>query len=303
MSKREIRKNLRDSLGFTGESVTIPQFESNARQLWTIDDAKSRISHQIRGMIKNTLIKKSPRYDELLALMRDRDADKKEVAKQINDALEELGFTEADITELRDVELATNITYQALDIAKCEAEKMLLKSLEEMNIWNHYLKNVRGIGILTASKLLYEINGITRFNKPSKLVKYCGLAVNGDGVQRQRKGQVTDYKPSLKALLLGVIGDNFIKSNSQYRVVYDERRKHTKENRPEWGVHPNGKKKEYLAHYHADASRVMVKRFLVEFWKAGWLAEGLEVPSKPYPVAILGHDEEPDIVPYELDEE
>jgi len=91
---------------------------------------------------------------------------------------------------------------------------------------------------------------------------------------------------------------NFLKAKSQYRAVYDERKTKTMETRPEWGVHPHGKNKVYMAHYHADAQRVMAKRFVIEFWKAWWQATGQEPPTKPYAVRILGHDEEADVVPY-----
>ena len=300
MLKNEFRKEIRKTLkGSVTPIDSIPPFESNARQLWVIDDTTGRIAHQVRASIRNRIIKKSDNYQEILALMRDKEADKKETAKLIDKAIKDLGYTEVMITALRDEELATNYTYQALTIAKVEAEKLLKISLENMPIWNNYLEKVTGVGVLTASKLLYEVGDVTRFSQPSKLTKYCGLAVDPDGSpQRQHRGQTCDYKPSLKALLLGVIGDNFIKSCSEYRRIYDERRKYTSKYRPEWGVHPHGKKKEYLAHYHADATRCMVKRFLIEFWKAGWYASDLEPPTKPYAVNILGHDEEPDIVPY-----
>ena len=299
-TKRIERMNLREALrgGSIGEMMLLEDFEPCAQRLWILDDVKTRISHQVRAHAQNKILSDSSMYPEILDMMRDKDSDREEIAKMIKLALKEEGYEESDITDLRDRELALNQTYQLMDIVKTETEKTLLGILMNRNIWTKYLQQVRGISVLTASKLLYMVGDITRFSQPSKLVKYSGLAVVDGEADRLKKGVEASYKPDLKALLLGVIGDNFIKSNSQYRKVYDERRKYTKQHRPEWGVHPSGKKKEYLAHYHADAKRVMVKRFLVEFWKAGWQAEGLEVPTKPYPVAILGHDEEPDVVPY-----
>jgi hypothetical protein len=240
----------------------------------------------------------SPNYIEILEMQRDKSSDREEIAKLIKEALKGLGYSEQDITDSRDRTLNRTPVYQMMDVAKQETEKQLLRILMKKNIWTRYLQKVRGISILTASKLLYYVGDITRFSQPSKLMKYSGLAVVNGRADRLRRGEEANYKPELKALLLGVIGPNFLKNKSQYRRVYDERRKHTEANRPEWGIHPSGKKKKYLAHYHADAQRVMVKRFVIEFWKAGWFAEGFDPPTEPYAVRILGHDLEADIVSY-----
>ena len=298
--KNQIRRDLRAALmnDQIGELMVLEGFEPCAQRLWILDDVKTRISHQKRAEIQNTILAGTDEYPEILGMMRDKQTDREKIAARIKSALKGAGYTENDITAERDRSLAVNQTYQLMDIAKQATEKTLLGILLQQNIWTKYLQKVRGVNVLTASKLLYMVGDITRFIQPSKLVKYSGLAVIDGKSDRLKRGEEATYKPELKALLLGVIGDNLIRSNSQYRRVYDERRAYTKVHRPEWGVHPHSKTKEYNAYYHADAKRVMVKRFVVEFWKAGWLAAGLEVPTKPYPVAILGHDEEPDIVPY-----
>ena len=298
--KHQIRKDLRDALlgGQIGELMVQEDFETCAQRLWILDDVKTRISHQVRAKIQNDLLSESPDYPEILEMQRDKDSDREEIAKRIKKALKDTGHENSDITDLRDRALAANQTYQLMDIVKQVTEKTLLGILMKRNIWTKYLQNVRGISVLTASKLLYMVGDITRFSQPSKLVKYSGLAVIDGEPDRLKKGEEATYKPDLKALLLGVVGDNFLRADSQYRRIYDERKSYTSKHRPDWGTNPKTKKTEYKAHYHADAQRVMVKRFVVEFWKSGWRAEGLEAPTKPYPVAILGHDEEPDIVPY-----
>ena len=298
--KNQIRRDLRSALmgDQIGELMVQEDFEPCAQRLWVLDDIKTRISHQTRAHVQNSILAESPMYPEILLMQRDKSCDREEIAKMIKAALKVEGYEDKDITEERDRALAVNQTYQLMDVAKQVTEKTLLGILLKRNIWTKFLQQVKGVSVLTASKLLYMVGDVTRFSQPSKLVKYCGLAVENGEVDRLRKGEEANYKPELKALLLGVIGDNLLRSNSQYRCVYDARREYTKVHRPGWGVHPSKKGKEYKAHYHADANRVMVKRFLLEFWKAGWLAEGLEVPTKPYPVAILGHDEEPDIVAY-----
>ena len=297
--KRQYRKDIRNSLGETlGELMVNPEFEPFAQQLFILDDVKTRISHQVRARAQNLLLEESPMYPDILEMMRDKDSDREEIAKLIKQALKAEGYEESDITEMRDRSLSFHPTYQLMDVAKGATEKALLSVLMTKNIWMRYLQKVTGISVLTASKLLYYVGDVTRFSQPSKLLKYCGLAVVDGKADRLRKGVEANYKPELKALLLGVIGPNFLRAKSQYRRVYDERKAYTEEHRPEWGVNPKTKKPNYKAHYHADAQRVMVKRFVVEFWKASWLAEGMEPPTEPYAVRILGHDLEPDIVSY-----
>jgi len=294
------RRELRNALGVTlGELMTGSDFETLTRDLWTIDDTKNRIGHQVRAKVQNDLLRRSPYWDEIRALQRDKEADRTETASLIKKALKELGYDADEITKQRDLALAQHSTYQLFDIMKNEVAKSLTGELIKMPIWTGYLQNVVGISTLTASKLLYLVKDVTRFSNPSKLMKYAGLAVVDGAPDRLKRGVEAHYSPELKSLLLGVVGDNFIKSNSQYRKVYDERKAYTAQNRPEWGVNPKTKKENYKAHYHADARRVMVKRFVVEFWKAGWLAAGLEPPTEPYAVRILGHDLEPDVVAYE----
>lgn len=297
--KRTTRKELRASLGETlGELMVSADFDSLTQQLWVLEDVSTRIGHQVRSRIQKGIIQKSPKYPELLVKMRDKDSDREDIAKEIKVLLKEANYEEDDITVERDRQLALTPVYQLMSVAKGETEKALLGLLLKNPLWCGYLQKVRGVSVLTASKLMYLTGDVTRFIQPSKLVKYCGLATGENGVDKLRRGEEAHYKPELKALVLGVIAPNLLKSGSQYRVVYDERRKRTEQSHADWGTNPKTKKEGYKAHYHADAQRVMAKRFVVEYWKAGWLAVGKDVPTKPYPVAILGHDEEPDIVPY-----
>ncbi len=307
--KRSQRRELRNALGVTlGELMIGADFETLTRDLWTIDDTKNRIGHQVRARVQKKLLRRSPYWDEIKALQRDKEADRKKTAKLIKKALKEMGYDEDEISKQRDLALAQHSTYQLLDIMKNEIAKALTGELIKMPLWTGYLQKVVGISTLTASKLIYLVKDVTRFSQPSKLLKYAGLAVIDGVPDRPKRGEELHYDPKLKALLLGVIGDNFIKSGSQYRTAewcdqsYDGRRRKTARTRPEWGLHPTTGKPGYKGHYHNDARRIMVKRFVTEFWKAGYLATGQEPPTKPYAVRILGHDEEPDIVPYEARE-
>ena len=304
--KKQWRKELSSALGDTlGEMIIESEFDPLAQQLFVLDDVKTRIGHQTRARAQNALLGESKYYPEILKMQQDKEVDRKVIARLIKKALEEAGYDNDAITELRDKVLSTHGTYQLMDVSKRETEKALLGILLHKNIWTKYLQQVKGISVLTATKLLYLIGDITRFSQPSKLMKYCGLAVVNGESDRLRSGQEASYKPELKSLLLGIIGDNFIKSNSQYRSVYDERARKTKITHPEWWhMDEEGNKlktpNKHPKHGYRDGVRVMVKRFVIEFWKAGWLAEGFVPPTEPYAVRILGHDLEPDIVPYNI---
>jgi len=307
--KRAWRAELKGSLEETlGEMIVNPEFIPLAQQLFVLDDVKTRIGHQVRANAQNTLIGNSEHYPEILRLQRDKEVDRKIPARLIKKALKEAGYDNDAITELRDKGLAVHGTYQLMDVTKRATEKALLGLLLKKNIWAKYLQQVDGISVLTASKLLYLIGDITRFSQPSKLIKYSGLAVNEEGLtQRKVSGQTCNYKPELKALLLGVIGGNFMRAGSQYRCVYDERAEKTQKTRPLWwNIDENGDKLKgknmHPKHGYKDSVRVMVKRFLHEYWDSAWLLTGVMPPSKPYAVTILGHDMAPKIVPVNSDE-
>ena len=296
--RRGLRKELKEALGITlGELMIDSDFDSNARELFVIDDTKNRLAHQVRSRITNDLLRKSTHWDKICEMRRDKTEDRQKTARLIKKALKELGYSESKITKQRDMALAQRPIYQLLVVAKSETEKILEGELEKMPLWTQFLKHTAGISVLTASKLKVMMGDITRFPQPGKLMKYCGLAVVDGKADRLKRGEEANYKPELKALLLGVLGDNLIKQKSKYRQVYDERRKHTLKNRPKWGIHPTTKKPGYKAHYHKDASRVMVKRFISELWEAAYIVNKIKPPSKPYVVAIEGHDMEPRIVP------
>jgi len=153
------RKELRSALGITlGELMVGADFKTLTRDLWTIDDTKTRIAHQVRSQVQNRLLRKSPLWDEIQTMRRDKSADRKETAQLIKKALKALGYDEAELTKQRDLALSQYPTYQLFDIMKNEIAKALTGELIQMPIWTGYLQHVVGISTLTASKLLYLVN-------------------------------------------------------------------------------------------------------------------------------------------------
>lgn len=168
--------------------------------------------------------------------------------------------------------------------------------LNEVPIYTEFLSGVRGIGPALAGVIISEID-ITRSKYPSSIWKYAGLDVAQDGAGRSRKSEhlatVTytgrdgeehqrrglTFNPFLKTKLIGVLGTSFLRLGGDYRIIYDNY-KHRLENNP---VHQEKSK----AQRHNMAIRYMIKRFLVDLYKAWRPLEGLEVHPE-YSEAKLG---------------
>ena len=167
--------------------------------------------------------------------------------------------------------------------------------LEEQELYTEFLKPIKGIGKAMAGIVMTEID-ITQAEYPSSLWKYAGLDVvevkdektgeiRHEG-RSKRKAHLIDreyidaagevklkksitYNPTLKTKLLGVMAPCMLKANSQYKVYYDNY-KHRIENDPRHA-------KKTKMHRHKMALRYMIKRFLVDLYKAWRAMEGLPV--------------------------
>lgn len=151
----------------------------------------------------------------------------------------------------------------------------------------NWCMSVRGLNTKVIGKLIGTIGTIERFSNPSKLLTYCGI---GDPETcKMKKGIQANYRPEMKALILGVMSDNFVMQRGQYRKIYDERKAFTQIKRPDWTP----------LHIERDAKRVMMKRFMMELWDAWYRSLGKEPPAQPYGVEIQGHHREKQIMEYE----
>lgn len=93
------------------------------------------------------------------------------------------------------------------------------------------------------------------------------------------EGQKAPYSKQAKWLAFNV-AQSFIKSGSPFKAVYDEAKVRY--------LAKYGTKGGQRDHAHKSAMRVMVKRFLVEFWKIGRAEAGLPV-DEPYIFGPGGH--------------
>lgn len=168
--------------------------------------------------------------------------------------------------------------------------KQLAKVVEAFPIWTDWMEGVRGCGPTMAAVIISHLD-IHRARYPSSVWRYAGLDVTPEGRGRSRRkaemgtttytdpktGEVKEkktlgYNPFLKTKLMGVLADSMIKSNSQYRVVYDARKVRTQGYN---AVDPERFKTP--AHRHMDAKRHMIKVFLADLYAVWRGMEGLEV--------------------------
>lgn len=225
--------------------------------------------------------------------------------------------TEVETTELTDKDKAfldkAGDGLKGVERATLNEIKRLLKN---QPIWTTYLKETRGIGPTLAGVLVAFIN-IENARTVSSLWKWCGLAVVDGAADRRRKGQKASFNPWLKSKMIKVLAESFIKTNSPWRKIYDDRkhrRRHqlvdpcmacqgtgkvtfvTEYDAAESGgedtvAKKNGKPKVCTncegrgkgpwgksdAHRDLDAKRYMVKMFLADLWNHWRTLEGLSI--------------------------
>lgn len=187
--------------------------------------------------------------------------------------------------------------------------------LRQQPIWTEFLENVKGVGPAIAAVLISEID-IHRAKYPSSLWKLAGLDVAEDGRGRSRREehlvarpytakdgkekerQGITFNPWLKTKLIGVLASAFLKAgDNPYSRIYREYKVRL-ENHVIYGIaneesriahfKAEGKKYSPKAHRHNMAMRYMIKRFLVDLYRAWRKLEGLEVAME-YSEAKLGY--------------
>jgi hypothetical protein len=278
-------------------------FKQNVRNLKAVQQTRIKIGNGIYGSTIERLLANSPALQTIIAMRRDRTADKKKTARLIKKALNDMNFTDDQITvEFKNAKKADPFFGDLMKMERRAEKDILQPDLDKLAIYNGYLKNVKGLGALTSAQLIAIVGDITRFKNPSSLCHYCGVGDPNDS--KLQHGKQATWNPKAKSLLLGTIGDNFLKQNSQYRVIYDQRTAQTKQTHPEWWhLNPDGTKATgknmHPKHGYRDGIRVMVKRFLKEFFVASYQAQGLEPPADPWILLQPNHHRDPQIVAYQ----
>lgn len=318
--KSVIRKEIKTELfkNVSKSPLTLEEFKMYVNQLYYIDDIQTLFKNQRRASVSNNIIKDDISYPEIQRLRRienSSEGDKVKIAKLIKEALvRQLNARfEAQGDETRvDVKNVEDYVYdiasrkydedksaQVFEMFEVDRLKDVETYLKTIPVYA-WCKEVKGLGTKLTAKLLAGIGDIRRFPNPASLWSYCGV---GDPAKSKRKkGEQLNFSPKMRSTLYN-LSESFIKSGSQYRVIYDKRKAKTLITHPEWhNLMPDGSentgKNMHPKHAHSDAARAMIKRFLAELFSAWYQSLGLEPPSKPYGVEIQGHHEDPMIVPF-----
>ena len=197
-----------------------------------------------------------------------------------------------------------------------EAEKALKKRglllLGEFKIWTDYLEKIKAVGDIAAGWIIGEFD-IFKADTPSKLWQFSGMN-SGDvrgkkmvGTGKNQRITVTDkmirgdkltagflapFNKKLRAALLGVMGDGFIKAQNEYAFTYYYPKKNALEHSENTVM---GGKKAWKdvskGHRHRAAIRYMVKMFLQDLYNAWRPMEGLYVrpPYREEKLGIIHH--------------
>ncbi len=178
----------------------------------------------------------------------------------------------------------TTIDYFADQLRDTEKDvlKYINRRVKEHDIWNKFLKDIKGIGPALGASLIVTID-VHKTKHVSSLWKYAGLTPESKRV----KGQKIDWNPFLKTTCFK-IGQAFVKTRGYYRDVYDEAKEGYKKKHPE-RIEENGKVKYNKGHIDMMARRYVVKIFLKDLWLFWRELEGLEI-TEPYVISHLGHD-------------
>ena len=205
---------------------------------------------------------------------------------------------------LKEIPEIVDILDNARDLEN-NISKLIKNELKGIPVYEKFLKKVKGCGYIMSAVLISYID-IEKATNAGKIVQYAGInsgmvlgkkkndkgeiVTTGDLVRGDKatKGYLLPYNKKLKTKLLGVLADCFIKSNSQYKVYYDNYK--TRLSNSEAFVNGTNRKwkDEPKAHIDRASRRYMIKIFLQDLYGVWRSLEGLEV-REPYQKEYLGH--------------
>tara|TARA_Y100000310_G_scaffold72876_1_gene69036 strand:- start:8219 stop:9223 length:1005 start_codon:yes stop_codon:yes gene_type:complete len=161
------------------------------------------------------------------------------------------------------------------------------EEMQKYPIFVEWLQDIKGISHITAAGLIAVIKDVHKFDTVSKLWKYLGLDVQDGHMPKLKKGQTAGFHTKGRALLIGIIGDSFIKQRTpEYRPIYDATKARLLAEHEKTGNRLNPKYP--LGHASNMARRKMVKMFVKDLW-VKW--RGLE-PANVEEFCVVSLEEE-----------
>ncbi len=181
---------------------------------------------------------------------------------------------EGSIEELFDRQKTNDAVLTALLCEEKVREKELVKTIEQVPIYQNLFKPITGVGPKIAARLIAAIIDIRRFDKASKLVKFCGVHVLPDGrFVRRRSGEVANWHNDARQALY-LIGDQFNRRpNSCWGQELLKAKARLREIHPDVVVE-NGKKRFTPGHIHKMATWRTLTRFVEHLYAEWWRLEG-----------------------------
>lgn len=169
-----------------------------------------------------------------------------------------------------------------------------------------WLRDQKGCGPTMTGVIISEVD-ITKCNTVSALWSYAGLSVDAEGKAiRRRRGERSSYNPFLKAKMVKVLADSFVRQNSPWRSFYDNYKNRKLNTLTPKCMGCTGKAVEEVkkckncagtggpapwgmsdGHRDSAARRYMIKQFLAALWVEWRSQEGLDVRA-PYAEEYLG---------------
>lgn len=147
-------------------------------------------------------------------------------------------------------------TIKSLDKEVSAIQKQLLKLLKESPLWARYLKNIKGVGVVTAAGIIGSVKRFSRFPSKSSIRHFAGMI--------PKKGNY-DYSRQLKQALYNFV-QGIIKNKTPYwREMYDNIKVYYKEKHPDWKP----------GRVDAYAKKFVQTKFLYKLWIEGTKIESL----------------------------
>jgi len=126
----------------------------------------------------------------------------------------------------------------------------LNKLLEEHLLWNNYLKDIKGIGPVTAAGIIGSIRRFSRFLNKYSLRYFAGMITKKDNHR---------YNRQLKQALYNFVEEIIKKRTQPWRKLYDNMKVYYQEKHSDWRP---GKIDAY-------AKKYVQTEFLDKLWKRG----------------------------------
>ncbi len=188
-----------------------------------------------------------------------------------------------------------DIMEESMDLEN-KYKRAMLDFVSQEDIYQDFLKKVRGIGPVLSAKIIKTLGDCSNFETVSKLWAYCGLHVVDGKAPKRKKGERISFNPKLRSLIWNISMSLLKQNKAFYRKTYDcEKEKQYNKQYPNGILFKNYGKpyketdvKLSKGHIHNRALRKMGKIFLDHYWHCTRELAGLSA-HKNYVAGVLHH--------------